>query len=72
MANAILGLGHTKTGPKIFTTSIIGSVQPELGLKMSMTTTIIRVHPTINRPYTFYDANNIGLHPTLIRPKTNL
>jgi hypothetical protein len=32
------------------TTSIIGSVQPELGLKVVMMTTIIGLHPTINKP----------------------
>jgi hypothetical protein len=48
------------------TTVIIGAVQPELGLKPSMTTTIIRFHPTRIRPKTIYDDNNIGFHPTRI------
>jgi hypothetical protein len=39
MMTAIIGLGHTKIGPQTFyETSIIGSVQPELGLKVSMMT----------------------------------
>jgi hypothetical protein len=34
------------------TTSIIGSVQPELSLKVSMMTTITGFHPTLIRPKT--------------------
>jgi hypothetical protein len=54
-----LGSVQLESGLKHFkTTAIIESVQPEYGLKQSMTATIIGLHPARIRPKPIYDDCN--------------